>query len=44
MNVSRLRQVARGVSGLSIPREAVKSANKKDLIDAIINSYRQIEE
>lgn len=44
MNVNKLRQIARGISGLSIAREAVKSANKKDLIEAIINSYRQIEE
>lgn len=44
MNVSKLRQIARGISNLSIAREAVKSANKKDLIEAIINSYRQIEE
>ncbi len=44
MNVSKLRQIARGINGLSIAPEAVKSAGKKDLIEAIVNSYRQIEE
>ena len=44
MNVGRLRQVARSLKGLSLTADELTTAAKKDLIDAIINAYRQIEE
>lgn len=44
MNVNKLRQIARNLSGLSMTTEEVELANKKDLIEAIVNVYRQIEE
>lgn len=44
MNVGRLRQVARSLKGISLTADELTTAAKKDLIDAIINAYRQIEE
>ncbi|GFM36235.1 hypothetical protein DSM19430T_09190 [Desulfovibrio psychrotolerans] len=44
MNVGRLRQVARSLKGVSLTADELTTAAKKDLIDAIINAYRQIEE
>lgn len=44
MNVSRLRQLAGTLGGLRMTREAIESARKKDLIEAIITAYRQEEE
>ena len=44
MSLNRLRQVAQSLSGLSIPREKIASVDKKVLIEAILNVYRQIEE
>lgn len=44
MNVSKLRQIARGFDGFPIAREKIKFARKKELIEAIMNSYKQEEE
>ncbi len=44
MSVNRLRQVARSLSGIAMPPEKIASADKKVLIEKIINAYRQIEE
>ncbi len=44
MNVNKLRPIARAMPGLSLSGEEVKTARKKDLLDAIIHVYRQIEE
>jgi len=44
MNVSKLRQIARGFEGFPIAREEIKFARKKELIEAIMKSYRQEEE
>lgn len=44
MKVSKVRQIARGLAGLSLTREEIKSTNKKDLIEAITKFYRNIEE
>ncbi|WP_147820264.1 BMC domain-containing protein [Desulfovibrio sp. IOR2] len=44
MKVGRLRQIARSLSGLPMTRDEIKSAKKKDLIEVIVNAYRQIEE
>ncbi len=44
MSVNRLRQIAASLSGLALSAEEVRKAVKKDLIEAIISAYRQIEE
>lgn len=44
MKVPRLRQVARSLGNLSMARDEIKSAKKKDLIEAIMNAYRKREE
>ena len=44
MNVSRLRLVARSLEGLSLAKKDINSARKKELIEAILNAYRQEEE
>jgi microcompartment protein CcmL/EutN len=44
MNVSRLRQLARTLGRVHMTCEAIESARKKDLIEAIITAYRQEEE
>ncbi|WP_421899784.1 BMC domain-containing protein [Maridesulfovibrio sp.] len=44
MKISKVRQIARNLEGISLPHEEVKKATKKSLIDAIINVTRQIEE
>ncbi len=44
MKISKVRQIARNLDGLSLTNEEVKKATKKTLIDAIINVTRQIEE
>lgn len=44
MNVSGLRQLARTLGRVHMTREAIESARKKDLIEAIITAYRQEEE
>ena len=44
MTVSKLRQLARSLDNIAMTKKEIKSANKKNLIEAIINAYRQIEE
>jgi len=44
MKISKVRQIARNLDGISLTNEEVKKATKKTLIDAIINVTRQIEE
>lgn len=44
MKISKVRQIARNLDGISMTNEDVKKATKKTLIDAIINVTRQIEE
>ena len=44
MKISKVRQIARNLEGISLTNEDVKKATKKTLIDAIINVTRQIEE
>ncbi|WP_320173297.1 BMC domain-containing protein [Maridesulfovibrio sp.] len=44
MKISKVRQIARSLEGISLTNEEVKKATKKTLIDAIINVTRQIEE
>lgn len=44
MNVGGLRQLARTLGRVHMTREAIESARKKDLIEAIITAYRQEEE
>jgi len=44
MSVNRLRQIAASLAGLTLSAEEVRKAVKKDLIEAIISAYRQIEE
>lgn len=44
MKISKVRQIARNLDGLSLTDAEVKKATKKALIDAIINVTRQIEE
>ncbi|WP_320007241.1 BMC domain-containing protein [Maridesulfovibrio sp.] len=44
MKISKVRQIARNLEGISLTNEEVKKATKKTLIDAIINVTRQIEE
>lgn len=44
MKISKVRQIARSLEGISMTNEEVKKATKKTLIDAIINVTRQIEE
>lgn len=44
MGVNRLRQIARSLSGIAMTPEKIASADKKVLIEKIINAYRQIEE
>ena len=44
MNVSKLRQVAMGLGGLSLSREELATAGKKELVEAIIKASRQSEE
>ena len=41
MSVTRLRHVAQTLSGLSLSREKIASADKKSLIEAIVNAYNQ---
>lgn len=44
MTVGRLRQIARTLHTISMSREEIRFARKKRLIEAIVNSYRQIKE
>jgi len=44
MKVNRLRQIARSLEGVSLTEDEIKSATKKNLIETIVNAYRQIEE
>ncbi|WP_319777013.1 BMC domain-containing protein [Maridesulfovibrio sp.] len=44
MKISKVRQIARSLEGISMTNEEVKKATKKTLIDEIINVTRQIEE
>lgn len=44
MNVSKLRIIARSFDGFSIARKEIKFARKKELIEAILNAYRQEKE
>lgn len=44
MKISKVRQIARNLEGISLTDAEVKKATKKTLIDAIINVTRQIEE
>ncbi|MFW5488278.1 MAG: BMC domain-containing protein [Desulfovibrio sp.] len=44
MSVTRLRQLARSLEGIAMPQDKISTARKKDLIDSIVNVYRQIEE
>ncbi|WP_432738147.1 BMC domain-containing protein [Maridesulfovibrio sp. FT414] len=44
MKISRVRQIARSLSGISLTPEEVRNAPKKTLIDAIVNVTSQIEE
>ncbi len=44
MKISRVRQIARSLDGISLTHEEIKKATKKTLIEIIINVTRQIEE
>lgn len=44
MSLEKLRQVAKTVQGLLMTAEKAASANKKDLIEAIVTAHRQREE
>lgn len=44
MNVSKLRLIARSFDSFSIARKEIKFARKKELIEAIMNAYRQEKE
>lgn len=44
MSLNRLRQIARDVDGLAMAQEKIASADKKALIEAITNAYKQIKE
>jgi len=44
MNVGRLRQIAKGFKDFSIDEKQIETARKKELIEAIVNAYRQEEE
>lgn len=44
MSVSRLRQIARSLSGIALAPEKIASADRKVLLEKIVNAYRQIEE
>jgi microcompartment protein CcmL/EutN len=44
MNVNKLRQAARGFKKFPIDKNQIETTCKKDLIEAIVNAYRQEEE
>ena len=44
MKVNKLRFIARTFEGFPIARKEIKFARKKELIEAIMNAYRQEEE
>ncbi len=44
MSVTRLRQIARSLGGAALPQDKISTAKKKDLIESIVNVYRQREE
>lgn len=44
MSLARLRDLARETDGLAMTREALSSARKNDLIQALLKAYRQEEE
>lgn len=44
MSVGRLRQIARSLNGIALTKDAINMGVKKDLLEAIIHAYRQIEE
>ena len=44
LQVGKLRRLAEGIKGISLSKTAIKTATKKQLIEAILNVTKQVEE